>query len=79
MASSYTKGHLDCVLGEISSLKGKNGQAIEQDPQGSGVITVPGRAQKTCRSGALEILFSVGLGSPGLIVGLDDLSHIFEP
>lgn len=46
-ASSCTEGHLDCIMGEIFSLEGKYGQAIEQDPRESGVITVPGSVQKT--------------------------------
>lgn len=40
MASSFTRGGLDWILGNNSSLKGC--QALEQAAQGSGGVTTPG-------------------------------------
>lgn len=50
MASSCTRGGLDCIYEKFLHRKG--GQAQEQAAQGSDGITVPGNVPKTCRCGA---------------------------
>jgi len=52
----------------------KSGQALEQDAQGSGWVTIPGGVQRTCRCG------SSGYGLVDVVVGwwLDLILEVFS-
>jgi len=76
MASSCSRGGSVWVLGKAASPK--NGQALERAAQGGDGVTMPGRAQETCRCGTEGCGLGGNVGSRWL-VGLDDLRGLFQP
>jgi len=67
MASRCIRGGSGWILGKILR---KSDEALAQDAEGGGGVTVPGGVQEPCRYGT-EV--------HGLMAGLDDLHSLFQP
>jgi len=74
MASSCIRGGLDWILGKIFFTE-RVVKALEQAAMGSGGVTIPGGAQKTCICGTS----GYGLGGMVVLSGwLDLILEIFS-
>jgi len=71
MALSFTRRGSGWILGKF--LLRNSGDVLEQDAKGGGGVIIPGGVQEMCRC------VTEGHGGDELMVGLDDLSGLFQP